>query len=130
MTTDITMLIASAVLTVALALPYSTGFMLTRGLYVMAGNREDFPPGTGWIGRAHRAHLNMVENMVPFAALVLAAAVSGKADAWTALGAQVFFYARIVHAVVYIIGVPWLRTLAWVGGVAGMAMVLYGIVTP
>lgn len=129
MTTDLMMLIASAVLTVLLALPYSTGFMLTRGLYVMAGNREDFPPGSGWIGRAHRAHLNMVENIVPFAVLVLAAAAAGKADAWTALGAQVFFYSRVAHAVVYIAGVPWVRTFAWIGGVVGMAMVLYGIVT-
>lgn len=128
MTTDITMLIASAVLTVLLALPYTLGFLFTRGLYVMAGNREDFPAGSGWIGRAHRAHLNMVENMVPFAALVLGAAVAGKADAWTALGAQVFFYGRIAHAVVYILGVPWLRTLAWFGSVVGMALVLYGIV--
>lgn len=129
MTTDMTMLIASAVLTVLLTLPYSTGHMLTRGLYVMAGNREDFPAATGWIGRAHRAHLNMVENIVPFAALVLAAAVAGKADGWTALGSQVFFYSRVAHAVVYIAGVPWLRTFAWLGGVAGMVMVLYGIVT-
>lgn len=129
MTTDIIMLISSAVLTVLLTLPYSTGHMLTRGLYVVAGNREDFPAGSGWIGRAHRAHLNMVENMVPFAALVLAAAVAGKADGWTALGSQVFFYSRVLHAVVYIAGVPWLRTFAWLGGVAGMVMVLYGIVT-
>lgn len=128
MTTDMTMLIASAALTVLLTLPYSTGFLFTRGLFTMVGNREDFPPGKGWIGRAHRAHLNMVENLVPFAALVLAAAVSGKAGAWTALGAQVFFYSRILHAVVYILGVPWMRTIAWCGGVAGMALVLYGIV--
>ena len=78
MTVDLKMLIASAVLTVLLALPYTVGFLFTRGLFVMAGNREDFPPGKGWIGRAHRAHLNMVENMVPFAALVLAAAASGR----------------------------------------------------
>ncbi|MEK9970736.1 MAG: MAPEG family protein [Ferrovibrio sp.] len=127
MTTDMTMLIASAVLTALLAVPYATGFILTRGLYTVVGNREDFPPGTGWIGRSHRAHLNMVENMVPFAALVLAAAVLGKAGAWTALGAQVFFYSRVAHAVVYIMGVPWLRTLAYAGGLVGMAMVVYGI---
>jgi uncharacterized MAPEG superfamily protein len=127
MTIDMTMLIASAVLTVLLAVPYSTGYVLTRGLYVVAGNREDFPPGSGWIGRAHRAHLNMVENMVPFTALVLAAAAIGTADGWTALGAQVFFYSRVAHAVMYIAGVPWLRTFAYVGGLAGMAMVLYGI---
>jgi uncharacterized MAPEG superfamily protein len=129
MTTDMIMLIASAALCILLALPYTMGFIATRGLLTVAGNREDFPTGTGWIGRSHRAHLNMVENLVPFAALVLAAAVTGKADAWTALGAQVFFYSRVSHAVVYIAGVPWLRTLAYFGGVIGMALVLYGIVT-
>ncbi|MFN4163080.1 MAG: MAPEG family protein [Ferrovibrio sp.] len=129
MTTDMMMLIASAVLCLLLAFPYTLGFIFSRGLFVVAGNREDFPAGHGWIGRAHRAHLNMVENLVPFAALVLAAAVMNRADAWTALGAQVFFYSRVVHAVVYTIGVPWLRTLAYVGGLAGTAMVLYGIVT-
>lgn len=125
MSMDMKMLIASAVLTVLLALPYTTGFLFTRGLFVMAGNREDFPPGTGWIGRAHRAHLNMVENMVPFTALVLGATAAGQADGWTALGAQVFFYSRVVHAVVYTLGVPWLRTLAYLGGVIGMGMILY-----
>lgn len=129
MSMDMKMLIASAVLTVLLALPYTTGFLFTRGLFVMAGNREDFPPGTGWIGRAHRAHLNMVENMVPFTALVLAATAAGQADGWTALGAQVFFYSRVVHAVVYTLGVPWLRTLAYLGGVIGMAMILYALVS-
>lgn len=128
MSIDLQMLTASAVLTLLLTLPYSIGFLFTRGLYVMAGNREDFPPGKGWIGRAHRAHLNMVENMVPFAALVLAAAVSGQADGWTALGAQVFFYSRVAHAVVYTLGVPWLRTIAFLGGLAGMGMILYALV--
>lgn len=128
MTTDMIMLIASAALCILLALPYTLGFIATRGLLTVAGNREDFPAGTGWIGRSHRAHLNMVENLMPFAALVLAAAATGKADAWTALGAQVFFYSRVSHAVVYIAGVPWLRTLAYFGGVVGMALVLYGIV--
>lgn len=127
MTVDLQMLLFSALLCVALAFPYSLGFILTRGLYTVAGNREDYPPGTGWIGRAHRAHLNMVENLVPFAALVLAAAVSGQADAWTALGAQVFFFSRVLHAVVYIMGVPWVRSLGYAGGLAGIVMVAYGL---
>jgi len=129
MSVDIQMLIAATVLCVLLALPYTMGFIFTRGLFVVAGNREDFPSGKGWIGRSHRAHVNMVENLVPFAALVLAAQVSNQADAWTALGAQVFLYSRIVHAVVYILGVPWLRTLAWFGGVIGMAMIVYALMS-
>ncbi|MFC3675397.1 MAPEG family protein [Ferrovibrio xuzhouensis] len=129
MSVDLQMLIASATLCVLLALPYTMGFIFTRGLFTVVGNREDFPASHGWMGRSHRAHLNMVENLVPFAALILAAQASGQADAWTALGAQVFFYSRVVHAVVYTIGVPWLRTLAWFGGVIGMAMVLFALVS-
>lgn len=128
MTTDLTMLALSAALCVLLALPYTLGFILQRGLYVVAGNREDFPPGRGWVGRAHRAHVNMVENLVPFAALVLAAHVAGRADALTALGAQIFFWSRLAHAVVYTAGIPWARTLAYAGGLAGMAVVFFALV--
>jgi uncharacterized MAPEG superfamily protein len=46
-----------------------------------------------------------------FAALVLVAVAAGKTNAWTALGAQLFFWGRIAHLATYIAGlVPW-RTL-------------------
>jgi uncharacterized MAPEG superfamily protein len=61
--------------------------------------------------------------MVLFTALVLIAAVAGKANATTAMGAMLFFWARLVYAVVYLIGVPWLRTLVWVVSVIGMVMI-------
>ena len=83
------------------------------GLPTLAGNREGLPEMTGWAGRARRAHLNMIENLVLFAALVLIAAVAGKANATTAMGAMIFFWARLAYAVIYLIGIPWLRTLAW-----------------
>lgn len=69
----------------------------------------------------------MVENLVPFAALVLVAHVAGKHDAMTIAGAQLFFFARLVHAVVYTAGIPWARTLAYFGGVVGMLVILWRI---
>jgi len=93
------------------------------GLTTQAGNRDRLPEYTGFAGRAKRAHLNMLENMVVFTALVLIAAVAGKANATTAMGAMLFFWARLVYAVVYLIGVPWLRTLVWVVSVIGMVMI-------
>ena len=60
-----------------------------------------------------------------FAALVLIAAVAGKANATTAIGATLFFWARLAYAVIYLIGIPWLRTLAWFVGVIGMAMIAW-----
>ena len=93
------------------------------GLPTLAGNRDDLQAFTGFAGRARRAHLNMIENMVLFTALVLIAAVAGKANAMTAMGALIFFWARLVYAVIYLLGIPWLRTLAWFVSVIGMVII-------
>jgi uncharacterized MAPEG superfamily protein len=95
------------------------------GLPRLAGNREALPEMTGWAGRARRAHLNMIENLVLFAPLVLITAISGRANATTAMGALIFFWARLAYAVIYLIGVPWLRTLAWAVSVIGMVMIAW-----
>ena len=123
MTTDLTMLAYSAIFCVLLAFPYTLGMIAADGLPRTAGNREGMGEAPGWRGRARRAHLNMVENLVPFAALVLVVHLAQKASPTTAHGAELFFYARVAHAVVYILGLPYLRTLAWFASLAGMAMV-------
>ena len=97
------------------------GATLQVGLPKLAGNREGLPPITGWAGRAQRAHRNMLENLVLFAALVLITIVAGKANSTTLLGAQMFFWARLVYAVVYIAGIPFLRTAVWAVSVLGLA---------
>jgi uncharacterized MAPEG superfamily protein len=95
---------------------------------MLAGNRESLPPPTGWAGRAQRAHRNMLENLLLFAALVLIAAVAGKANAMTLLGAQLFFWARLAYAVIYVAGIPWLRTGAWFVSVIGLALIFFQLV--
>ncbi len=99
------------------------GATLQVGLPALAGNREGLAPCTGWAGRAQRAHRNMLENLVLFAALVLIAVVSDRTNATTLLGAQLFFWARLVHAGVYLAGIPWLRTLVWLASVVGMVLI-------
>lgn len=127
-TSELMMLALSGALCLVLALPYTTGLMLKLGLPVLAGNRENFPVVEGWIGRAKRAHLNLVENLVPFAALVLAAAALGKLGPLTALGAQLFFWGRVAHAVAYIAGIAYVRTAAYLVAVVGMALIFIAIV--
>ena len=102
-----------------------SGATLQVGLPALAGNREGLPPCTGWAGRAYRAHHNMLENMVLFAALVLIAVVAGKTNSTTLLGAQLFFWARLAHALVYLAGIPWLRTLVWTVSVVGLALIFF-----
>ncbi len=121
---EINMLAWSAALCVVLAVPYTIGLILARGLVTVAGNRDNFAPGEGWIGRSQRAHLNLVENLVPFTALVLSVVLTNRTGPSTALAAQLFFFARLGHAVFYIAGIMWLRTLAYALGVVAMVMLL------
>ncbi len=125
MSPDLTYLLFSTILCFVQVLIAASGANTQVGLMTLAGNREALPDMVGWAGRARRAHLNMIENFVLFAALVLIAAVAGKANATTAMGALIFFWARLVYAVIYLIGIPWLRTLAWFVGVIGMAMIAW-----
>ena len=125
MSPDLHYLLFSIILCFVQMLIAATGANTQVGLPTLAGNREDLPNMVGWAGRARRAHLNMIENLVLFAALVLIAAVAGKANATTAMGAMIFFWARLAYAVIYLIGIPWLRTLAWFVSVIGMAMIAW-----
>jgi uncharacterized MAPEG superfamily protein len=127
MTTDLAMLTYTALLTVLLAFPGVTAIILEKGLPVAAGNRDETIDLSAWADRANRAHRNLLESLPVFAALVLVANVAGVANETTALGATIFFWSRVVHAVVYIAGVPWARTAAFAGSVIGLFMILFEI---
>jgi uncharacterized MAPEG superfamily protein len=123
MSPELKYLLFSVLLTFVQVLIAAAAANQVVGLTTLAGNRDDIPTYTGFAGRAKRAHLNMLENLVLFAALVLIAVVANKTNATTALGAMIFFWARLVYAVVYLLGIPWLRTLVWFVSVIGMIMV-------
>src|SRR5437773_8025475 len=107
---EMTLLLWTVLLAFVQMLVAVTGATMQVGLPALAGNREGLAPCTGWAGRAARAHYNMLESLVLFAALVLVAVIAGKTNSTTLLGAQIFLWARVAYAVVYVAGVPWLRT--------------------
>lgn len=122
MTPELMYLVWSAALTFVQVLIAVSGATLQVGLPVLAGNREDLPLITGWAGRAARAHHNMLESLVLFAVLVLVAHIAGVHNSMTLLGAQLFFWGRVAHAIVYLAGIPWLRTGAWGVSVVGLLL--------
>lgn len=123
MTPDLQMLVWSAALLLVQMAVAAIGAHGQVGLQALAGNREDLPAITGWAGRARRAHANMLENLVVFAIVVLVAHLAGTANATTALGAALFFWARVAYAIIYVAGLPWLRTAAWAVSVAGIVLI-------
>jgi uncharacterized MAPEG superfamily protein len=125
MTTDLTMLTASAVLTGALVLPYGLAMWLLWPVTQVLGNRENPPPLPAWAERAQRAQRNMLENFPHFAALVLVVNAAGLANHQTAIGATIFFWARVAHAIIYVAGIWRLRAVAYFAGVAGELLILF-----
>ena len=124
MTTDLTMLTATAVLAGLLVNPYGLAMWTLWPVREVLGNRDAPPPLPPWAERARRAQRNMLENFPHFAALVLVANAAGLANHQTGLGATMFFWARLVHAVVYITGIWWLRAPAYFAGVTGECLIL------
>src|SRR5688500_16096854 len=122
MTADLHYLAYSAVLTWEMLMTAS----LTRakawtpkGFILALGNRDDMPEPSPLAGRADRAAKNMLENLVLFAVVVLVARLGGVAPDQIATGAAVFFWARVAYFLVYLAGIPYLRTVVWGAGMAG-----------
>lgn len=122
---ELTLLAWSVILAILHMLIAVQALVSTKGLMAAIGNREGLPELPGWAGRAVRANRNMAENLALFAAVVLAAAVLGKSNDITLLGAQLFFWGRIAYAVCYIGGFIWVRTLSWLVSIAGVALILW-----
>ena len=126
MTTDLTMLTATAVLTGLLVNPYGLAMWTLWPVREILGNRDNLPPPLpAWAERAQRAQRNMLENFPHFAVLVLVAHAAGLANYQTALGATIFFWARLTHAVVYTTGIWQLRAAAFFAGWAGECLIIF-----
>ncbi len=120
----------SGVLTILMWTPYIVARIFVWGPLTFLGNYPkgfpaEQPTPPLWAQRAQRAHLNMVETMPAFIAVILGADYLLGEAAGPVIGfwAQVFFFARVVHAVVYILGVPALRTPTYLVSWAAILMI-------
>ena len=120
MTIELQMLFYTSLLSVALAFPPLLATIQAGGPRYAGGNRDEGIEMPAWGGRAVRAQMNLLANLPAFAALVLIAAVAGVSNEETAFGAQLFFWARVAHAVIYVAGIPWVRALAFIASLSGM----------
>jgi uncharacterized MAPEG superfamily protein len=124
MSVELSMLVYSTALLILLVLIQATVGVQAQGLQPMAGPRDDLPEPKPFQARTKRVVDNHREGLTMFAPLVLVAALAHVSNSWTVLGAELFFWSRIVHAGLYLAGVPMVRPLAWVVGLVGILMVL------
>jgi uncharacterized MAPEG superfamily protein len=127
MKTELQYLVYVTVLTGLLWVPYILDRLAKWGLMGAVGYPDNPPPQSPWARRLMKAHYNAVENLVVFAALVLAAHALGVTGGAIATAAIVYFWARLVHALAYSFAVPWLRTLAFTVGFFAQAVIAWQI---
>ena len=129
MSTDFSYLALTALLTGSLWIPYVVCQVMTNGFLQPENYTDPKPrPLPLWGDRANRALMNATETFAPFAALVIVAHIAGKANGWTAFWAMSFFWLRLAHAIVYLLGIPYLRTLLFTLGYVAVLGIFWELV--
>jgi uncharacterized MAPEG superfamily protein len=126
MSNELLWLTLTVILTGLLWVPYILDRVMVRGLMgAMANPSPTDLPQSPWAQRLQKAHYNAAENLVIFATLVLTLNVLHHSTESTVIACAVYFWARLAHAIIYAMGVPVLRTLAFtIGFLAQVALVL------
>lgn len=127
MNTEMMYLVWVTLLTALLWIPYVLNRFAVRGISQTVGYPASPAPLAPWADRIKAAHGNAVENLVVFAVLVIAAQLADVSTPATAMAAMIYFWARVAHVVVYALGLPWLRTLAFVAGFAAQLVFAWAL---
>jgi uncharacterized MAPEG superfamily protein len=99
-----------------------------RGLPYGVGPRDDPPKPLGvTASRLERAYHNFLETFPFFVAAVLVAHALGKSTPISALGAQIYLWARLLYVPAYAIAIPFTRTLCWTASLIGIVMVMAAV---
>jgi uncharacterized MAPEG superfamily protein len=128
MTRELFWLTLTVILTGILWVPYILNRVQVRGLGgAMANPSRNDKPQSEWANRTMFAHDNAVENLIIFAPLVLILAQIDYSTNWTVYACAVYFWSRVAHVIVYAMGVPVFRTLAFTVGFLAQAVLALAI---
>lgn len=123
-------LAASAVWALVLILWAAYAARGQQGLKWAGGPRDEPRPVRGMAGRLERAQANFQETYPLFVGGVLAVVVTDQGDQLSVLGAATYVCARVVHAILYALGVPMVRSLAWLIATVGIGLVWSALFLP
>lgn len=88
---------------------------------------EEMPPLNPLAGRLARAQANLFETLPLFIGAVLAAAVANRLNHLTSLGAHLYFFGRVFYVPLYALGIPIVRSIAWIASAAGLVLILWAL---
>lgn len=113
-------------------LPYILDRIMVRGLMGALANYDpNAVPQSAWAQRAMRAHNVSVQAFVAFAPLAVIAMIKLPQDSYPGVLAMGFFFGIVSHYIIYLIGIPVLRTLAFAlaaFSTVGLALRILGVI--
>jgi uncharacterized MAPEG superfamily protein len=128
MTPELFWLTLTVILTGLLWVPYLVNRAQVRGLAgTMANPSRNDKAHAPWATRLMFAHDNAVENLVIFAPLVLILNDLDYSTKWTVYACAVYFWSRVAHVIVYTMGLPVFRTIAYTIGFLAQAVLALAI---
>jgi uncharacterized MAPEG superfamily protein len=128
LTPELFWLTLTVILTGLLWVPYIINRSMVRGLGAAMDNpKPGDKPHAPWATRLMFAHDNAVENLVIFAPLVLILNQIDYSTKWTVWACAIYFWARVAHLVVYSLGLPVFRTVAFTVGFLAQAVLALAI---
>lgn len=124
LSTELTYLGWSVVLLLVHIVVQACSLTKDGGLAYAASARDGEVPISVVTDRLSRALRNFLETYGAFIALALALQVTGKVGGQGAMGAMIWFWARVFYVPSFALGVPYLRSLIWVVSVMGLVLML------
>ena len=124
MTTELQMLLWAMALGLVHLVATVLATIAQNGLMYALNARDAQKPLVGTMARLERSFRNFLETFPFFIAAVLMAQALNHHTAMTVLGAQLYFWARLIYIPLYVSGLPFVRTVTWSVSVVGIVLVM------
>ena len=114
MKTELFWLTLSTLVVALYWVPYVLNRITVQGLMGALQNpSKDEPEPAAWAVRAQKAHVVAIENLPVFAALILISQQMHVNSPVIPGAAMLYFFGMLAHFVLFTLGIPYLRTLAF-----------------
>jgi len=121
-------LLATTVLTALIRVPWMVNKVTVRGLKNVVGYPSESEPLAGWARRLWYAHQDALDNLVIFAPLIVLVYLADASSRLTEIAAGIYFWSRTIHAVVYALAWPWIKTAAYLAGFAAQLLLAWELI--
>lgn len=124
MTPELQYLVYGVILLIVHILVQATFSDLSKGIGWALGPQDEKREQNLVAGRIERALRNYLETFPAFIALALILTVTEMGNATSALGAAIWFWARVAYIPAYASGIPLVRSVAFFASLAGLVMMI------